>query len=103
MDDRAKVFLFAGLTGGVAGFFGAAFHYLLVHANIVRATLPAMLADALIPGWLILMVTAAVMVTLALWLVQRFAPEASGSGVQEVEAALADVKGELRWWVVLPV
>jgi len=41
-------------------------------------------------------------VVVAVWLVRRFAPEAGGSGIQEVEGDLAGVH-EVRWSRVLPV
>ena len=46
--------------------------------------------------------TTAIMGAIAYYLVKRFAPESSGSGIPEVEGALLDLR-PVRWWRVLPV
>jgi len=53
-------------------------------------------------GWLIPVTSAAALVMLARWLVQRFAPVASGSGVQHVEAVMQG-EAEPAPVAVLPV
>ncbi|BAY17437.1 putative chloride channel protein [Anabaenopsis circularis NIES-21] len=51
------------------------------------------------PAWLALPVVGLVFGYLAGWLVQRFAPEASGSGIPQVKANLANVPTQLSWRV----
>ncbi|MBD2448424.1 chloride channel protein [Nostoc sp. FACHB-152] len=51
------------------------------------------------PAWLALPVVGLVFGYLAGWLVQRFAPEASGSGIPQVKATLANVPMKLSWRV----
>jgi len=47
-------------------------------------------------------VMSSLMLITSLWLVRRFAAEAGGSGIQEIEGYLAGVR-PARWWRVLPV
>lgn len=42
------------------------------------------------------------MLIISLWLVRKYAPEAAGSGIQEIEGTLAGIR-PIRWWRVLPV
>jgi len=91
----------AGGCGFVAGLVGAAFHF------VVNALLewPQWLADRLGTGLLAISIAAAIAaasVTFAYLLTRRFAPEAAGSGVPEVEGALEGVR-QVRWRRVLPV
>src|SRR5262249_57101163 len=55
-----------------------------------------------LPGGAELAAVFAIGAGLARWLTVRFAPEASGSGIPQVEEALAH-GGELRWKRLLPV
>ncbi|MDZ8050910.1 MAG: chloride channel protein [Aulosira sp. ZfuVER01] len=53
----------------------------------------------LLPAWLALPLVGMGFGFLAGWLVQRFAPEASGSGIPQVKATLANVPMTLSWRV----
>jgi CIC family chloride channel protein len=53
-------------------------------------------------AWLPPTLATAALAVAALWLVQRFAPESGGSGVQEIEGALAGTR-PIRWRRVIPV
>jgi CIC family chloride channel protein len=53
----------------------------------------------MLPAWLVLPVIGLVFGFLAGWLVDRFAPEASGSGIPQVKATLANVPIRLSWRV----
>jgi CIC family chloride channel protein len=86
------------LTGGVS----SAFHLTLDRANTLRGIVIAwshMLPEG---GWLIPVGLAALAAFTARWLVLRFAPEASGSGVQHVEAVTRGEGAPARV-AVLPV
>ncbi|MFO1085993.1 MAG: H(+)/Cl(-) exchange transporter ClcA [Reyranellaceae bacterium] len=108
-EDRPKYpaifdgvfYTIAGLCGFATGIVGAAFH-LCVNALMAWPTwLPSWVASS---GLTIIVaaIVAAVAVTLAFLLTDRIAPEASGSGVPQVEGALEGVH-EIRWRRVLPV
>nr|WP_297306539.1 H(+)/Cl(-) exchange transporter ClcA [uncultured Flavobacterium sp.] len=53
-------------------------------------------------NYFLIFIIAALMGALSYFLVRKYAPEASGSGIPEVEGALMD-KRPIRWWRVLPV
>lgn len=55
----------------------------------------------LLPAWLVLPVIGLSFGFLAGWLVQRFAPEAAGSGIPQVKATLANVPVNLSWRVAI--
>ncbi len=94
-------YLVAFACGAATGVIGAALHLLvddLLHW-------PQWLVQRLGDGWTTIAVGAAISaaaVTLAWVLVRTLAPEAAGSGVQEVEGALEDLR-VVRWRRVLPV
>ncbi|WP_020503672.1 H(+)/Cl(-) exchange transporter ClcA [Lamprocystis purpurea] len=97
-----RIYPAAALVGAFAGLVGAAFHALLDQADQGRDLLRTLLESAPVPGWLVLMGLGTLVLSAALWLVRRFAPETAGSGIQEVEAILAGAR-TLRWQRVLPV
>ena len=96
------VFAWAALVGALAGLVGTVFRLLVARSGYLRGALfggfglhgVASLAASISLG--------AVLAAAALFLVRRFAPEAAGSGVQEIEGALDGVR-PLRWWRVIPV
>ncbi|MCA9424012.1 MAG: H(+)/Cl(-) exchange transporter ClcA [Candidatus Omnitrophica bacterium] len=94
--------LLSGGVGALAGLVGGVFHHLLESAGSARVALTEFLHTQPFPGWLVTTLICALTVTLAIWMVARFAPEASGSGIHEVEGILADER-LLRWRRVLPV
>jgi H+/Cl- antiporter ClcA len=96
------LYLAAALVGTLAGLVGGAFHALLDAAERGRSLLIAALADSQVPGWLVLMVLGPLVLIPAQWLVRRLAPETAGSGIPEVEAALAG-RRSVRWPRVLPI
>ena len=89
--------------GVLAGLLGAAFRFMLVQAEALRGVLITA-AHAWGPvGFIFVVVTPAILVAFAVWLVQHFAPRASGSGIPDVEAALVDRVDPPPFWRLIPV
>lgn len=96
----AAYFSIALLIGLLAGTVGGYFHRTIDWLS----QWPQWLA-ASVQGWQLVLAGACVTMVgtiVSLFLVRRFAPEAGGSGVQEIEGAMAD-KRVVRWHRVLPV
>jgi CIC family chloride channel protein len=100
-SEEARFFLFAILVGAGAGVGGT-----MLHLTVdTLMTWPRLLVDWIGKGpaaIAIAAVIAAIMASLSATIVRRFAPEAAGSGVQEVEGTLEGLR-PLRWQRVLPV
>ncbi|MFL6616722.1 MAG: H(+)/Cl(-) exchange transporter ClcA [Pantoea agglomerans] len=102
-DKTPLAMLFcAALVGTLVGLAGVAF------ARAVEA-IQQWRADTLIPsqfqGWMLYVAAFAISALLAMvgyFLVRRFAPEAGGSGIPEIEGALEELR-PVRWWRVIPV
>jgi chloride channel protein, CIC family len=84
--------LLALLVGSVSGLIGAAFRLSLEHADRSRDLLIVWAHGGGLLGFLLVTAGCAVAVAAAAWLVRRFSPHASGSGIPHVEAVL---QGEL--------
>jgi CIC family chloride channel protein len=80
--------LLALVAGAAAGLIGACFRYLLEHGDNLRATIITWAHSYGLGGLAILIVLAAAATAFAAFLVRRFSPEASGSGIPHVEAVL---------------
>ena len=88
--------------GIVAGLVGSVFRLTLAYIEDFRDNLYQNADTGGILNWVIPILFAIIGITVSLFLVKRFAPEASGSGVQEIEGALDDIR-PLRWKRVIPV
>jgi CIC family chloride channel protein len=104
-EDASRLLALAasGLAvGALAGLVGSAFHFVLDTAEHLRAALLDWAHGYPEAGWLAPALVAAVAAYIARWLVRRFAPEASGSGVQRVEAVIRGEAAPMSG-AVLPV
>jgi chloride channel protein, CIC family len=90
-EDRARLLALVGsglAVGALAGLIGSAFNLALVAAERFREFLVEWAHRYPGVGWLVPVLVAAGAAFVARWLVRRYAPEASGSGVQRVEAII---------------
>jgi CIC family chloride channel protein len=97
-----RTFAWALLLGVVAGIVGAIFRLAVAAAQHELAAFYDFVAGVGTAPWLVPAAVSAVLAWLAVYLVRRFAPEGSGSGVQEIEGALEGVR-PLNWQRLIPV
>jgi CIC family chloride channel protein len=91
----------AALVGLLAGLLAVAFRRSLELAEVLRAHLFEFSHSHSPAGALLPVLACALAAGGALWLVQRFAPEAAGSGIPHLKAVLHRARG--MHWRVLPV
>ena len=84
--------LLAPFVGAVAGFFAVIFRLALKQADSLRDTLIASAHGGVLTGFLLVTTLCAAGTAIAAWLVRRYSPDASGSGIPHVELVLT---GEL--------
>jgi len=82
--------LLAPVVGAASGLIGALFRLALAEADRFRDAAIVWAHGWKIGGFLIIVAACAAAVTFAAWLVRRFSPYASGSGIPQVEAILND-------------
>jgi CIC family chloride channel protein len=80
--------LLVPIVGAGAGLVGAVFRLALQQAENLRTALVIWAHGKQFPGLLLVALASAAAVALAAWLVHRFSPAASGSGIPQVEAVL---------------
>jgi len=94
--------LAAAVVGSLAGLVGVAFEKAVNAVLNWRIGTVAGYADR---GWLVWVWAFGLSAVLAMGgyvLVRKFAPEAGGSGIPEIEGALEELR-PVRWWRVIPV
>jgi CIC family chloride channel protein len=80
--------LLALIVGAAAGLVGAIFRLALQQADRLRDALIAWAQGEEVAGFVIVVLTCAAATSGAAWMVRRFSPYASGSGIPQVEAVL---------------
>jgi len=99
---NSPVLFWAFVVGSLTGFVGGIFQIILNDISRWRVSLVGWAQSYEVLAWAIPILFSAILVYVALIIVRKFAPETSGSGVQEIEGALDDCR-PLRWKRVLPV
>jgi len=97
------ILLLAAVVGLLTGLLGSLFQLSLnyiINWHTLFST--GSFADSSYLKYFLIFVIAAIMGAFSYFLVKRYAPESSGSGIPEVEGALMDLR-PVRWWRVLPV
>lgn len=93
------LFVLSALTGAAAGALGSLFHLSADRLTALREGAVALAGEW---SWAASVLATGVLACAAAWIVRRFCPEAGGSGIQEVEGALAGLR-PFRWARVLAV
>lgn len=105
MDANTKNFrliFFAFIVGLVSGIVGSLFRYILHLIEVFRDYLYSNVDKTDLFSWFFPLILGISGVAVSLFLIKKFAPEASGSGVQEIEGALDNLR-PLRWKKIIPV
>ncbi|MFC0228615.1 H(+)/Cl(-) exchange transporter ClcA [Serratia aquatilis] len=96
------ILIMAAVVGTLAGLLGVAFEKAVDWVQQQRLSSLAYVANYWILVWPLAFLLSAVLAMLGYYLVKRFAPEAGGSGIPEIEGALEELR-PVRWWRVIPV
>lgn len=96
------ILIVAALVGMLAGLLGVAFEKAVDWVMHVRLSNLDHVSGHAWLLWPLTFIASALLAMLGYYLVRRFAPEASGSGIPEIEGALEELR-PVRWWRVIPV
>jgi len=91
--------IFIGLLAGV---LSALFDHGIIWVSEMRLGFIESYSDTEIPLWLIAIPVSSLMAGTAFYITHRFAPEAGGSGIPEIEGAMEGMR-PVRWKRVIPV
>ncbi|MCW6555326.1 H(+)/Cl(-) exchange transporter ClcA [Yersinia ruckeri] len=96
------ILVMAGVVGVITGLLGVGFDRGVDWIQQQRLGTLAKVADYAILVWPLAFIMSALLAMVGYYLVRRFAPEAGGSGIPEIEGALDEMR-PVRWWRVIPV
>ncbi|UPQ89968.1 H(+)/Cl(-) exchange transporter ClcA [Vibrio sinaloensis] len=97
-----SVLILALIVGVLAGLVGTYFDIAVHFVSETRTEWLKSEIGAILPLWLAAFLISAALAFVGYFLVHRFAPEAAGSGIPEIEGAMDGIR-PVRWWRVLPV
>ncbi len=101
-DRRGPHFLRAAAVGTIAGIVAVGFQWSIVAAERLRVSLLDRMHLHPAWGWAVLPLVGLLLASAAGYMVQRWAPDAAGSGIPHVKAVLLRSR-EMRWKSLLPV
>lgn len=96
------VLIMAGVVGTLAGLVGVGFEKAVNAVIHWRLSVLAHVETHWILLFPLAFILSALLAVVGYYLVRRFAPEAGGSGIPEIEGALEELR-PVRWWRVIPV
>ncbi len=96
------ILIMATVVGVVTGLLGVAFDRGVDWVQQQRLLALANVADYALLVWPLAFIMSALLAMMGYFLVSRFAPEAGGSGIPEIEGAMEEMR-PVRWWRVIPV
>ncbi|MCF6168300.1 H(+)/Cl(-) exchange transporter ClcA [Lutibacter sp.] len=99
---NTRLLFYALIVGLIVGLAGSIFRIVLGYIEVFRDDLYKNANNSGFLGWITPILFAIIGISIALFLVRKFAPETSGSGVQEIEGALDGIR-PIRWKRVLPI
>lgn len=104
MQERAPIIVLiaAAIIGSLTGFVGVAFQYSVQWVIALRIYITTDFVSSIYLQIILGFIVSGLLASFAYFLVQRFAPESGGSGIPEIEGALANLR-PVRWKRVLPV
>ncbi len=97
-----SVLFLSALVGMIAGLLATLFEIGVHWVSEQRTEWLVHEITSELPLWLTAFVVSASLAFIGYFLVNRFAPEAAGSGIPEIEGAMDEMR-PVRWWRVLPV
>jgi chloride channel protein, CIC family len=100
--SSALLIWLSAIIGVLAGVMSALFDHGIIWISTQRLQLINSFSDSDIPLWVVAIPISSFMAGLAFYLTHRFAPEAGGSGIPEIEGAMEGMR-PVRWKRVIPV
>ncbi len=97
-----SVLFMAVIVGTLAGLVGTYFEIAVHFVSETRTEWLKSEIGSVLPLWLTAILISGALAFIGYYLVHRFAPEASGSGIPEIEGAMDNIR-PVRWWRVIPV